>query len=74
MCCMTHLQDGQGFVGVTGGDDAVRDLQLGQEPGGVGVTDVGERGPVSIGAQPVSTTGPDIGAGNGESSASGSTK
>ena len=57
-------QDGQGLLGVAGGDDAVGNLAL-EIVGGVRVADVAEGGPVAVGAEPVSAPGPDVGAGDG---------
>ena len=57
-------EDGQGLLGVTGGDDAVGDLGL-EVAGHVGVADVRECGPVTIGAHAVSAAGTDVGAGDG---------
>ena len=58
------FQNFQRLVGIAGGDDAVGYLAL-EVLGGGGVADVGESGPVTVGAQAVSTPGADIGAGDG---------
>ena len=41
------LEDSQGLVGIAGGDNTVGDLML-NKPGGGGVADIGEGGPVAI--------------------------
>ena len=58
------LQDLQGLVGITGGNDAVGDLVL-QVPGGGGVAHIGEGRPVAIRAQAVGAPGTDVGTGDG---------
>ena len=58
------LQDLQGLVGITGGNDAVGDLVL-QVPGGGGVAHIGEGRPVAVRAQAVGAPGTDVGTGDG---------
>ena len=58
------FQNFQRLVGIAGGDDAVGHLAL-EVLGGGGVADVGESGPVTVGAQAVSAAGADISAGDG---------
>ena len=57
------LENGQGLIGIAGRNDAIGDLRL-QIGGGGGIADIGQGGPVAIGAKPVSTPGPNVGAGH----------
>ena len=58
------LQDGQGLIGVAGGDDAVGHLPL-QQQSGLLVAHVGESRPVAVGGHAVRAPGGGIGAGQG---------
>ena len=57
------LEDGQRLLGITGGNDAVRNLSL-QIGGGGSITHIRERGPVAIGAEAISAPGPNVSASN----------
>ena len=58
------FQNGQGLVGIAGGDDTVGDLR-GNQLGSGHVADVAQSHPVAEGAHPVGTSCPGIGAGQG---------